>query len=188
MSPGEAVAESAAAGSDEGFVGTPSAGGEALGAEHGEAVAGGAEMLLAAGGQIGLRSAGQRVDVAVGVLAGEDVLAVSKGIEVPRIGEEAPGEIAITVASAALPGEEEVFGQGVGLVPCVGLVFGVQRGLLVTGERTGRQRWQGGVERGVEYLEGVGVGGELVRIKEAELEAFQGVISSWERDHLLLKV
>ena len=25
-------------------------------------------------------------------------------------------------------------------------------------------------------------------IKEAELEAFQGVISSWERDHLLLKV
>jgi glutamine synthetase len=27
-----------------------------------------------------------------------------------------------------------------------------------------------------------------VRIKEAELEAFQGVISSWERDHLLLKV
>jgi glutamine synthetase len=26
------------------------------------------------------------------------------------------------------------------------------------------------------------------RIKEAELEAFQGVISSWERDHLLLKV
>jgi glutamine synthetase len=28
----------------------------------------------------------------------------------------------------------------------------------------------------------------FVRIKEAELEAFQGVISSWERDHLLLKV
>ena len=26
------------------------------------------------------------------------------------------------------------------------------------------------------------------RIKQAELEAFQGVISSWERDHLLLKV
>ena len=25
-------------------------------------------------------------------------------------------------------------------------------------------------------------------IKDAELEAFQGVISSWERDHLLLKV
>ena len=25
-------------------------------------------------------------------------------------------------------------------------------------------------------------------IKQAELEAFQGVISSWERDHLLLKV
>ena len=25
-------------------------------------------------------------------------------------------------------------------------------------------------------------------IKEAELQAFQGVISSWERDHLLLKV
>ena len=25
-------------------------------------------------------------------------------------------------------------------------------------------------------------------IKAAELEAFQGVISSWERDHLLLKV
>jgi glutamine synthetase len=28
----------------------------------------------------------------------------------------------------------------------------------------------------------------FVRIKEAELEAFQTVISSWERDHLLLKV
>jgi len=28
----------------------------------------------------------------------------------------------------------------------------------------------------------------FIRIKEAELEAFQGVISSWERDHLLLKV
>jgi glutamine synthetase len=28
----------------------------------------------------------------------------------------------------------------------------------------------------------------FVRIKEAELEAYQGVISSWERDHLLLKV
>lgn len=28
----------------------------------------------------------------------------------------------------------------------------------------------------------------FVAIKEAELEAFQGVISSWERDHLLLKV
>ena len=28
----------------------------------------------------------------------------------------------------------------------------------------------------------------FTRIKEAELEAFQGVISSWERDHLLLKV
>ena len=27
----------------------------------------------------------------------------------------------------------------------------------------------------------------FTRIKEAELEAFQGVISSWERDHLLLK-
>lgn len=28
----------------------------------------------------------------------------------------------------------------------------------------------------------------FVRIKEAELDAFEGVISSWERDHLLLKV
>jgi glutamine synthetase len=28
----------------------------------------------------------------------------------------------------------------------------------------------------------------FTRIKEAEIEAFQGVISSWERDHLLLKV
>jgi glutamine synthetase len=28
----------------------------------------------------------------------------------------------------------------------------------------------------------------FIRIKAAELEAFQGVISSWERDHLLLKV
>lgn len=28
----------------------------------------------------------------------------------------------------------------------------------------------------------------FIHIKEAELEAFQGVISSWERDHLLLKV
>ena len=28
----------------------------------------------------------------------------------------------------------------------------------------------------------------FIEIKEAELEAFQGVISSWERDHLLLKV
>jgi glutamine synthetase len=28
----------------------------------------------------------------------------------------------------------------------------------------------------------------FVAIKDAELEAFQGVISSWERDHLLLKV
>ncbi len=28
----------------------------------------------------------------------------------------------------------------------------------------------------------------FIRIKEAELDAFQGVISSWERDHLLLKV
>jgi glutamine synthetase len=28
----------------------------------------------------------------------------------------------------------------------------------------------------------------FVRIKEVELEAYQGVISSWERDHLLLKV
>lgn len=28
----------------------------------------------------------------------------------------------------------------------------------------------------------------FITIKEAELEAFQGVISSWERDHLLLKV
>jgi len=35
---------------------------------------------------------------------------------------------------------------------------------------------------GVNFFKG------FVRIKEAELEAFQGVISSWERDHLLLKV
>jgi glutamine synthetase len=28
----------------------------------------------------------------------------------------------------------------------------------------------------------------FVAIKEAELEAYRGVISSWERDHLLLKV
>jgi glutamine synthetase len=40
----------------------------------------------------------------------------------------------------------------------------------------------------VRDLLGAGFFDAFIRIKQAELEAFEGVISSWERDHLLLKV
>ena len=56
-----------------------------------EAVACGFEMLLAAVDEVGLHGGGERVDVAVGVLSGEDVLAVGERIEVGVVLKEAAG-------------------------------------------------------------------------------------------------
>jgi hypothetical protein len=63
--------------------------------------------FLAAQDEIGLHGAGERVHVAVGVFAGKDILAGCERVEVPVVGKEANGEVAISIARAALPGEKD---------------------------------------------------------------------------------
>ena len=149
MGVGEAVDEAVGAGLLEGFVGAPASGGVALLEDEGEAVAGGGEMFLAAVGEVALHGGAEGVDVAVGVRAGEHVDVFGERIEVGVVFEEALGELAIAWACAALVGEVEVFGEGVGLVPGPGDVFVGAGGHLFAVEgfgragRGGRRRWRG---------------------------------------------
>ena len=171
----ERLGELIGAGGAEGFVGTPAAGGEALLANEAEAVLGGAEMLVAAVGEIGLHGGGERVEVAVGVLAGEDVLIFGERVEVSVVFKEAGGELAETRAGAALVGEIEVFGESVGLVPAEGNV-GHGAGLhLVPVEGFGREEGEDDVGGFVEDVESDGVGGELVGVDEAAGDLVGGV-------------
>ena len=91
--------------------------------DEAKAVAGGGEVVLAAVDEVGLHGGVERVDVAVGVLAGQNVVAFGERVEVGVVLKEAAGELAVAVACSACVGEVEVFGQRVGFVPGVGDVW-----------------------------------------------------------------
>jgi hypothetical protein len=165
---GEAGAVVAGTGNAEGFVGSPAAGRIALGvADEGESVAGGAEMLFAAEDEVRLGGGAEGVDVTVGVLAGEDVAALGKRVEVVAILEEAFCEGEIAGIAGAVVSEEEIFGEGVALVPGPGNVGVGAGGHFGTGEGLGRKEGEDDVGRVSEDFEGVGIVRELVSVDEA---------------------
>ena len=89
------VGEAVAAGLLEGFVRAPAAGGVALLLHEAETVARGVEMHRAAVDEIGLHCGAERVDVRVGMLAGEHVFVAGERREVGLVLQEALCECAI---------------------------------------------------------------------------------------------
>ena len=175
MGLGEAFGEFVGVGFDEAFVGAPASGDVALGEDEGEAVLRCGEVLLAAVGEVGLHGGAEAVDVAVGVLAGEDVFVQGERAEVGVVLEEALGELAVARAGSALVGEVEVFGKGVGLVPCPGDVFVRAGGHLGAVEGFGGEERQDGVGGAVEDGEGLRILCELMRVDEAAVGLVEGV-------------
>ena len=172
---GKAGVEVAAFGGAEAFVGAPASGGEALrGDDHVEGVACGAEVLLAAGGEVCLHGGAEGVAEAVGVMAGEDVFVFGEWVEPGLVEEIAGGHLLVAVACASLGGEEEIFGQGVGLVPAVVVGGVVADGCaplalgLVAVECVGRKMRLGCVGGAIEEGECLREFDELMGVDEAD--------------------
>ena len=113
--------------------------------------------------------------MAVGVLAGEDVFVQGERAEVGVVLKEALGELAIAGAGSPLVGEVEVFGEGVGLVPCPGDVLVWAGGHLGAIEGFGGEERQDGVGGAIESGERLRILGELMCVDEAAVRFVEGV-------------
>ncbi len=173
---GEAFADLAAAGHTEVLFGTPAAGGKALGiVQKIEAVAGSTEILFIAEREVRLHGGTHTVDMAVGVLAGENILTCGEGIEVPVVGQELDGEVMVALAGAAFGGDEGVFAEGVGFIPAKRFIAVRSSVLGIAGDAARGQVGLNGVESLVEDFEGVRRLGELLGVNEANAEFVVGV-------------
>jgi hypothetical protein len=89
----EAVVQSVAVWPAEHFVGTPPAGDVALTLKHGEGVFRRAEMLFAAGDEVGHHRRAQRVHITVGVTAVEHMFVPRQRVEPGRVIEILTAEV-----------------------------------------------------------------------------------------------
>src|SRR5215475_11421026 len=148
------------------FIGSPPAGCEALCQQKCEGIGRGAKMLFTAKGKVGLHGGAQRIHVAVSMAAGKVAAIFGKWIVV-NVVEIVFGERFVTVSRAALIGKEEVFGDGVGLVPSPGIVKVALTPLDIVLNRFAGKVFRGDVRCVVEDRECVGIGGVPVRVNEA---------------------
>src|SRR5215472_4411163 len=165
MGVGKAGGEIVRAGSAQGFVGPPAAGGEALRKKHVESVLCNAEVFFAPQSEIRLHRGGKRVDVAVGVAAGKVVLALRERVVILVV-EILHAERLVTFTCAALVSQKKILRDGVGLIPGIRDVLAwTPNGVVLDG--CFREVRQGGVRGVVEDRKGVGVADKFVGIDEA---------------------
>ncbi len=165
------------------FVRPPASRGEALRRQHFEGVAGGAQMFRASQRQIRLHRRTQRIDVAIGVPAGEHVAAIRQRIVILII-EILTSECAIAVASAALIRDKQVFRNRVGLVPGIShrRVLAPPSPML---HGLSRQVGQRSICCALQNREGVRITDVLVRIYQP---AYQLVVAVRRKTILLVKI
>src|ERR1700691_5688783 len=150
----------------EGFIRSPTASGKALrGANELESVLRRSQMHGAAIDQISLNCGTKRIEMAVGMKAGKDVISFGEGDKVVLILEESLRQLTIAQIAAAQVGEIKVFWKGVSFVPTVGDVLMGQRASLNARLRTGRQVRQHGVGRVAEHRQSHRVAGKRVGIQ-----------------------
>src|SRR5215472_1334527 len=165
MGVGKAGGEIVRAGSAQGFVGPPAAGGEALRKKHVESVLCNAKVFFASQSEIRLHGGGKRVDVAVGVAARQVVLALRERVVILVV-EILYAERLVTFAGAALVSQKKIFRDGVGLVPGVGDILPRTPNSVVLDGCFGEVR-QGDIRGVVEDGKGVRVTDKFVGIDKA---------------------
>src|SRR5579871_6917730 len=110
-------------------------------------------MLLTAIGEVGLHSRVERVDVAVGMLTGENVSVFGQCVKVRVVLQEALCELSISCTCTALVGEVEVFRQSIAFIPGEGDVLVGAGCHLIAVESLGRKVGQDGIGGTVEDSE-----------------------------------
>ncbi len=113
--------------------------------------------------------------MAVGVFAGQNVLATCKRIEILAVQQETRSEGTKAFARAAPPGKIEIFRQRVRFVPGMGNVWMRSCCHLRSSEGSVRQMRQGGVHRPTKNGQRPVIARERVRVAQPDVDLVEGV-------------